>query len=317
MKHIYTQAQNIFWQKSSSIRSLVAILLLLSTYQGAFSQCYTATSYCSPTASNNAGYGMGMTNVKFGTAAVTNQINNTTSANTVGAAGIYNYYSTQTVKAAAGVKVGLSITNASNYQATIKVFVDYNLDGTFNTSGSELINTYSLVNASSVTTDSFTVPSGQGNGVYRLRVIADYSNNVPGPCGVLAYSSECEDYNLLVPASTGDASANTFTSPASFVSGNNTIAFSMVNLTNANMTSVDIGYKLDNNSAVTQSLSSLSVASGGIYTATFSTQLNISSVGTYTLKMWLNNVNGNGTQTAANDTICRTCLLYTSPSPRD
>ncbi|MDZ4758840.1 MAG: GEVED domain-containing protein, partial [Bacteroidota bacterium] len=314
MKHIYTQAQNIFWQKSSSIRSLVAILLLLSTYQGAFSQCYTAPSYCSPTASNNAGYGMGMTNVKFGTAAVTNQINNTTSANTVGAAGIYNYYSTQTVKAAAGVKVGLSITNASNYQATIKVFVDYNLDGTFNTSGSELINTYSLVNASSVTTDSFTVPSGQGNGVYRLRVIADYSNNVPGPCGVLAYSSECEDYNLLVPASTGDASANTFTSPASFVSGNNTIAFSMVNLTNANMTSVDIGYKLDNNSAVTQSLSSLSVASGGIYTATFSTQLNISSVGTYTLKMWLNNVNGNGTQTAANDTICRTFTYCTGLS---
>ena len=86
----------------------------------------------------------------------------------------------------------------------------------------------------------------------------------------------------------------------------------MVNLTNSTMTSVNIGYKLGSNTAVTESMTGLSIAAGALYTVNFATQLNIAATGTYALKVWLNNVNGGGTQTPVNDTICKTLSVYCS-----
>ncbi len=302
MTHYYTKAQNLFWQKSTLLRKLVTTILALLFFNGAFSQCFAPPTYCTPTTTNINNYQIGLQNVTLGTS----MINNSTSA--TGSSPNYFDYTSQVVSGAPNSSVSISITNGSGNSTMARIFIDYNQDGTFSTSSPELVWTSGNTTAGAVVTGSFTIPSTQAVGQYRIRVTGDLgggSSGLPCQCNY----GEQEDYSLVVTSSTKDASAYGYTSPTVFASGNNTIAFSMFNLTNATMSSVDIGYKLDNNSAVTQSLSSLSVAAGGRYVATFSTQLNISSVGTYTLKMWLNNVNGGGTQTAANDTICRTFIF--------
>lgn len=118
---------------------------------------------------------------------------------------------------------------------------------------------------------------------------------------------------MIVTSSSKDGIAKSHISPSAFSIGSDTIRFSLVNLLDTVMTSVDIGYQLDNNTPVIQSLSSLTVPEGSIYTVTFDTLLNLTTAGNYSLKVWLNNVNGGGTVTPANDTICRSFILCTSP----
>jgi len=302
MTHYYSQAQNLFWQKSTLLRKLVTTILALLFFNGAFSQCFAPPTYCTPTTTNVNNYGIGLQNVTLGTS----MINNSTSA--TGSSPNYFDYTSQVVSGAANTSVSISVTNGSGNSTSARIFIDYNQDGTFSTSSPELVWTSGNTTASAVVTGSFTIPSTQAAGQYRIRVTGDFGGSPSGlPCQ--CNYGEQEDYSLVVTSSTKDASAYGYTSPTVFASGNNTIAFSMFNLTNATMSSVDIGYKLGNNSAVTQSLSGLSVAAGGRYVGTFTTPINMSSVGTYTLKMWLNNVNGGGTQTAANDTICRTFIF--------
>lgn len=135
---------------------------------------------------------------------------------------------------------------------------------------------------------------------------------IPQPCGPLTYSAEFEDYTLLVPASIPDLMSGKITSPAAPLVGNNTVAFNFTNISTTTITSVDIYYQLNNNTPVFQSLSSLSIAPGATYTATFTTQVSLPTTGTYNLRTWTDNPNYLGNNTPANDTICRTMVTYCS-----
>lgn len=291
---------------SFTIKTGVFLLLAVFTSFGVFAQGSAAPSYCTNiTATNVGGFAMGTQNVTLNTSALPTQINNTTSAGS--GTPIYFDYTSQVLRASANETVNFSIKGGSSNQTLFRIYIDYNGDGTFATTSPELVYTSAnLTTANTVVNGTFTIPSTVTPKAYRIRIASDGQGNIPQPCGPLVYSAEIEDYTLVVPNTSVDVSANMFTSPSLFVIGNNTIGMRFNNLHSTTVTTADVGYQLNNNTPVTQSLSSISVAQGAGYTHTFSTALNIASSGTYTLRTWVTNPNGNGTGVSSNDTIFTT-----------
>ncbi len=295
-----------------NISSLFFLMLIFCFSNSVKSQCFTAPNYCtSITAANNANYGMGIQNVTLYTSAVPVQVNNTTVAGQ--GTQIYFNFTSMVATALAGDTVYFSIKGGSSNQTIFRIYIDYNNDGTFNTTSPELVYTSAnLTVANTVVNSFFIVPTAVTAGVYRLRVASDGQGIIPPPCGPITYSAEFEDYTLLVPGSSPDAMSNAITSPMGAIVGNNTVAFSFRNLSSATLTSIDIGYQLGTNTPVLQSLSSLSIAPGALYTATFTTLLNLTATGTFNLRVWQDNPNSTGTITPVNDTICKDLVTYCS-----
>jgi len=293
-------------KQSFTTKAGLFLLIAVLTSIGAMAQGTLAPSYCtSISAANVAGYGMGIQNVTLNTSALPTQINNTTSPGT--GTPIYFDYTSQVLRASANETVNYSIKGGSSNQTLFRIYIDYNGDGTFATTSPELVYTSAnLTTSNTVVNGTFTIPSTVTPKAYRIRIASDGQGNIPQPCGPLVYSADFEDYTLLIQNSSVDVSATMFTSPSLFVIGNNTIGLRFHNLHSTTVTSADIGYQLNNNTPVTQSLSSISVAQGAAYTTNFSTSLNIASSGTYTLRAWVTNPNGNGTGVSSNDTIYTT-----------
>ena len=287
------------------IKVAIFILFFIFNFSHAKAQCYTGPNYCIATTTNVNSYSIGLQNVTFGSA-----INNSTSA--TGNSPNYFDFTNLAVSGIPGTVINFSIQNGGGNSTSARIFIDWDQDGSFTTSATELVWTSATTTAGATVSDTFSIPSGQAAGLYRIRVTGDFGGSASGnPCK-LNYG-ETEDYSLIVTSSSKDGIAKSHISPSAFSIGSDTIRFSLVNLLDTIMTSVDIGYQLDNNTPVIQSLSSLTVPEGSIYTATFDTLLNLTTAGTYSLKVWLNNVNGGGTITPANDTICRSFILCTSP----
>ncbi len=292
------------------LKRTISIILFLVAVQNSFAQCYSLLTYCSPTVINDGvGTSMGLQNVTFGTT-----INNTTVA--TGGYPHYYDYTNFIVSGSAGSKILGSVKNGGGNSTMVRIYVDWNQDGVYGTTAPELAWASGNSAAGAVVNDSITIPVGQAPGLYRIRVQGNFGSGSYGTTGtvnpcVVDYG-EVEEYTLAVTTSTADAASLAHTSPSFYILGNNTVGFSMVNLTNSTMTSVNIGYKLGSNTAVTESMTGLSIAAGALYTVNFATQLNIAATGTYALKVWLNNVNGGGTQTPVNDTICKTLSVYCS-----
>lgn len=285
--------------KKSLLLFLFSLLL-----QAAIAQCYTVLTYCTPTFQQIAGVSMGMQNVTLGST-----INNSTVA--TGLAPNYFDYTSMSVAGAAGTSIYGSVINGAGNNTKVRIYIDWNQDGVYNTTAPELVWSSYNNTASALVLDTIAIPAGQTAGVYRIRFAGDFGSlNNNSPC-VLTYG-EVEDYTLVVTSATSDASVIANTSPAFFIAGSNNIGFSMANLGTSAMNSVNIGYQLGTNTPVTQSLTGLTVAPGGVYNASFATALSIPSIGSYNLKVWLNNVNGGGTQTPANDTLCRSFFVYCS-----
>ena len=290
----------------------LTIFSIMFFSNNARSQCFQAPTYCTNiTAANNASYGMGIQNVSLGYSASNYLINNTTGLGN--GTQIYFNYTNLIDTAYAGSTVYYSIKGGNSNQTQVRIYIDWNNDGTFNTTAPELVATLpNMTVANTVTTGTFVVPSGTPNGTYRVRIASDGQGIIPLPCGPTTYSADYEDYTLLVPASSIDVMSSLFTSPSFFIAGNNTIGFSFTNVSSTTLTSINIGYQLNSGTPITQSLTGLSVAPGATYTATFTSPLNISTIGTFNLKAWQTNPNGAGSVTPANDTICRTVVTYCS-----
>jgi len=216
----------------------------------------------------------------------------------------YNDYSSQySASSTAGATVNFSITVGNGGNGTrLGIFVDWDNDKTF--SKSELMILTGQIGANGTFSSDFQVPSGQPTGIYRMRVIGEIGFiDADNPCAV-TYTGEVEDYSFAVLSSTLDIAATN--APTSLSIGNNSIAVSYANLTSGTtISSLDIGYNVNNGTPVTQSLSSLSIAPGTSGSTNFSTLLNISTPGVYTLKVWARNPNGQGAGVAGNDTITR------------
>ncbi|MCF8253642.1 MAG: T9SS type A sorting domain-containing protein [Bacteroidia bacterium] len=298
-------------RKSSLFFGIFFSLIFLFISQ-AKSQCYAPPNYCTAiTAANNANYGMGIQNVTLYTSAIPSQINNNSTAGT--GTQIYFDYTSQIVRAGAGDSVYFSVKGGSSNQTIFRIYIDYNNDGTFATTAPELVFTSpNLTVVNTVVNGSFILPTTLTSGPYRVRVASDGQGIIPQPCGPITYSAEYEDYTLMVPSSNPDLISGAITSPSSAIVGNNTVAFNFTNISTTTITSVDVSYQLDNNTPVTQSLSSISILPGATYTATFSTQVALPSTGTFNLRAWTDNPNYLGNNTPGNDTICKNIVTYCS-----
>lgn len=309
---ISVNSLNLRTERGMKVLLLLSVLFLLFLPK-AKSQCFQAPNYCTGiTAANNANYGMGIQIVNLGTSATPAQINNVTTAGN--GTQIYFNYTNMVVRAGAGDTVYFQIRGGSSNQTLFRIYIDYNNDGTFNTTTPELVYTSANITVANTTiSGNFVVPSTVATGTaYRLRVASDGQGLIPAPCGPLTYSAEFEDYTLLVPSTTADLMSGNITSPTGPIVGNNTVAFNFTNVSTATITSLDIYYQLDANTPVSQSLSSLSIAPGAVYTATFTTPVSIPSTGTFNLRTWTDNPNGVGNNTPVNDTICRPLVTYCS-----
>ncbi|MGJ8590925.1 MAG: GEVED domain-containing protein [Aquaticitalea sp.] len=86
--------------------------------------------------------------------------------------------------------------------AMIRAWVDWNNDGTFNTTGAEAVYTSGNVAAYS-TTFGFVIPANQTPGLYRIRLRTNSSGGSSSidPCGNINNGGETEDYLFQVVAS--------------------------------------------------------------------------------------------------------------------
>ena len=97
---------------------------------------------------------------------------------------------------------GVNVFIESPSIALIRAWVDWNKDGTFNTTGTEAVYTSGNVSAFS-TTFGFVIPTAQAPGLYRIRLRTNSSGGSTNisPCGNINNSGETEDYLFQVIAS--------------------------------------------------------------------------------------------------------------------
>jgi hypothetical protein len=255
---------------------------------------------CAPSITNN-NTTIGVRNVDFNSG----QVNNTTSI-----VSQYHDFTNLVFKTTPGGTVSFSILNGTANTHAIRIFVDYSRDGVFDQIAPELVYTQTGIAANTTINNSFVVPLTTLPGAYRVRVKGELSAGNTDPC--LGQYGEFEDYTMVVTSGSTDAQAVVLTSPGSFALGNNSISMRVANLSPVTMTTLDIGYRLANNTPFTETLSSLNIPSGGVFNATFTTPLNIPSVGTFPFKAWVGAVNGSAPPTANNDTVYATAIVCNS-----
>ncbi|MBI2967723.1 MAG: PKD domain-containing protein [Bacteroidetes bacterium] len=130
----------------------------------------------------------GLFNVTF------NTINNTSTSGT----GYQDYtcdYSTSVIK---GMSYAISVKTGTVYDEDVRVWIDYNNNGTF--SGSELI--FSSDNVVQNHSGTISIPSSAVENVpIRMRVLGDDSYSAYAPC-TTAYYGQFEDYTVTVQPNT-------------------------------------------------------------------------------------------------------------------
>ena len=156
----------------------------------------------------------------------TGGVTNFNNSSTLSVNGYGDYTATQSVSAVAGSSFSLSANyNVSGYYYFAKVWVDWNNDLDFNDAG-ETMYTTPLFSATMPFSASLTVPAGQANGNYRMRVRLDggssYNDGLLDPCGTYTYG-ETEDYTLSVVPNCSAAPAN----PVAAVTGTTPICYGL------------------------------------------------------------------------------------------
>ncbi|OFX28312.1 MAG: hypothetical protein A2033_18900, partial [Bacteroidetes bacterium GWA2_31_9] len=129
---------------------------------------------------------MGIKNVKF------NTINNTTPN---GSEGYKNFTATQQTRVLSGQTYNLYAQTGVQYNEHVLAWIDYNNNGTFETSEKVLESISQFINHSA----NVTIPTNAvENTPLRMRIISDYYwNATPQPCNNVQYG-QCEDYTVMI-----------------------------------------------------------------------------------------------------------------------
>ena len=198
-------------------------------------------TYCSSDGGTNAS---GILNVNL------NTIDNTTvSTNS------YSNYTAITTNLTLGDSYNLSVNvnTSGNYTSYVKVWIDWNQDGTFNNSGNEAFELGTTTNSAnaqpSLSPLSITVPTNAALGNIRMRVSAksDNGESYATPCEYFSFG-EVEDYTINVIQPTNaeiNVKGNNITIPNGFNAPyglNNTLFGS----TNVGSTSAEKSYFVEN-----------------------------------------------------------------------
>ena len=95
-----------------------------------------------------------------------------------------------------------------------------------------------------------------------------------------------------------------------------TIEGTIKNYGGTTITSMDLNYKINNGTTVTQSLTGLNIAPYQTYTYSHGTTWNPSTTGTYTVDVWASSLNGGNDQNTANDMVSATIEVVTATADR-
>ncbi|MBC7862927.1 MAG: T9SS type A sorting domain-containing protein, partial [Bacteroidia bacterium] len=123
------------------------------------------------------------------------------------------------------------------------------------------------------------------------------------------FGAGLDNFKVYAPAAL-DMAANTIVMnayTANLVA--NPVTGVMTNMGASTITSMNLNYKVDGGGAVTQALSSLSIAPLTTYTYNHGTPWTPSATGNHTIKVWASNINGGADGNNSNDTV--TYVTYT------
>jgi thiol-disulfide isomerase/thioredoxin len=95
-----------------------------------------------------------------------------------------------------------------------------------------------------------------------------------------------------------------------------TIEGTIKNYGGTTITSMDLNYKINNGTTVTQSLTGLNIAPYQTYTYSHGTTWNPSTTGTYTVDVWASSLNGGNDQNTGNDMLTSTIEVVTATADR-
>src|SRR5690606_36751542 len=150
------------------------------------------TGYCTPTSSSRRSSGAKISKVTTSDAIL--NIANETGTSSCGANG-YNDFTSMSASSPAEAVVGITVAVGS-YSGGVKVGIDWNNNGEFETDELVAESTSTITSGSSFT-GSFTVPAGTPLGDYRIRVRVVEGNTSFDPCSNYNYG-ETEDYTFTV-----------------------------------------------------------------------------------------------------------------------
>ncbi|MBI3236065.1 MAG: hypothetical protein HYZ42_18855, partial [Bacteroidetes bacterium] len=205
-------------------------------------------NYCTPHYNNNCQYGDYISSF---------QLNTISNSSTCSSNGFGDYTNLSTILLP-GQSYTAKISCGFGGQY-INGWIDYNNDGTFSNT-EQIITNLSCASANTVYSVSVNISSSAQKGVHRMRIRCVYGTQNFGSCANYNYG-EVEDYKVVIVDTTGvDITTSAIVSPQQLKVGSNTVQVDVTNLAKDTIKSIDLGYIFDNNSAVTQSLSGLSIA---------------------------------------------------------
>lgn len=151
--------------------------------------------YCTPTYTYNCSSGDDISNVTLN--GVTTNINNSTACSPNGY-GDYTNLAPADLETGGTYSLSVSTSYSSPENEDARAWIDWNQNGTFEAS-EEIFNTNNNgLGGSGSTAQNFTVPVGQANGSYRMRVRLVYSGgSLIDPCTNASFG-ETEDYMVSV-----------------------------------------------------------------------------------------------------------------------
>lgn len=94
-----------------------------------------------------------------------------------------------------------------------------------------------------------------------------------------------------------------------------TVAGTLKNFGSTAITSLDLNYSVDGGPVSTQPLTGLNIATLASYSFSHSTTWTPSATGSYSVKAWVSNINGNADQNAVNDTMSKTVVVVSQTVP--
>ncbi len=146
---------------------------------------YFFTGYCQYTSTSTSYY---INNFE-----TTEAIQNVSNTNSGLSPNGYGNFTDMVVTTFAGGSFDFSASYAGTSTYGFNMFIDYN--GNMEFEASERV--YASGGYFSSAQGTITVPMDVANGNYRIRIIADFLNTNPQPCGTSAYG-EAEDYTLMI-----------------------------------------------------------------------------------------------------------------------
>jgi PKD repeat protein len=273
---------------------LILVVALLMTYQNDVK----AQSYCTPTWTNSgSNWQMGFVLVQIGS------INN--SSGTPTTTQPYNNYTNLSTSHLRGTSVNYTIQIGPSYGQWCCIWIDFNNDGDFTTSG-DLVAQMQTSTGGYTFTGSFTVSGSAPAGAHRMRLMTEYygMSAYPSSCGPVNYAGECEDYTFVVVSPYAlDAKVNAIVNPGPTSMVDTGVATPIrVDIKNAGtsvLTSCTVNWDVDGVTqtpyAWTGSRASDSIAKNiQIGTKSF-------TPGTHVIRAWTSNPNGGTDQDATND----------------